>query len=76
MKVTKLDSYDYEIESGVIRIFLSGMNDPDQVDIMSELNRTDGRIYVEGRRFIYLDNYRVRKHRTRTFMELDVVEKY
>jgi hypothetical protein len=74
MKLTKLDSYDYVLLPGVIRITMSGTNDPDIVDIMSEIQTTGGRIYVEGYYFEYLDNYRIYSHDNASFMELDVVE--
>jgi hypothetical protein len=70
MKLAKLDNYDYELLPGVIRISINGTTDPDIVDIMSEIQATDGRIYVEGYRYVYLDNYRLCSE----YMELDVVE--
>lgn len=70
MKLAKLDSYDYELLPGVIRININGPTDPDIVDIMSEIQATDGRIYVEGYHFSYLDNYRLLPN----YIELDVVE--
>lgn len=68
--VTKLDTYDYDILPGVIRVHINGKNDPDIVDIMSEIERSDGRIYVEGYRYSYLNSYRILPE----YMELDVVE--
>ena len=70
MKLAKLDSYKYELLPGVIRISINGTRDPDIVDIMSEIQATDGRIYVEGYHYSYLNNYRLYPE----FMELDVVE--
>lgn len=67
---TKLDAYNYEILPGVIRIRIEGTNDPDIVDIMSEISRSDGKIYVEGYRYSYLNTYRLLP----SYMELDVVE--
>jgi hypothetical protein len=37
---------------------------------MSEINQSKGKIYVEGYRYSYLDNYRILPG----YMELDVVE--
>lgn len=74
MKVTKLDAYDYSIHEGYISIRLASTNDPDLVDIMSELNRSKGKIYVEGHRFLYLDNYRLFSTGSESFIELDVEE--
>lgn len=66
--LAKLDAYNYELFPGVIRINVNGTNDPDIVDIMSEITRSRGNIYVEGNRYSYLDNYRLNA----SFMELDV----
>lgn len=74
MKWTKLDRYDYLILKGIIRIKLNGTNDPDLVDIMSEIDRSDGRIYVEGDRFIYLDEYHIVNGRSHAYLELSVAE--
>lgn len=74
MKYTKLDRYDYDILSDTIRIKLCGMNDPDLVDIMSEINRSNGQIYVEGRRFQYLDNYNIDGNHNHPFIDLRVKE--
>lgn len=73
-KLTKLDSYDYLILPGVIRIHLSGTNDPDIVDIMSEIESSEGNIYIDGYRYVYLDNYRLHGQGKDSYMELDVVE--
>lgn len=72
--LTKLDAYDYMILPGVIRIRLSGTNDPDMVDIMSEIERSRGKIYLEGYRYSYLDNYRLYAQGRDSYMELDVVQ--
>jgi hypothetical protein len=68
--VAKLDAYNYELLPGAIRIHINGTNDPDVCDIMSEVHRSNGNIYVEGFRFLYLNNYRL----TPSYMELDVEE--
>lgn len=72
MTWTKLDRYDYTILDGLIRIRLSGTNDPDLVDIMSEINRSDGRIYIEGERFLYLDGYEILNRGSNAYLELVV----
>jgi hypothetical protein len=74
VRMTKLDAYDYIILPGVIRIRLMGTNDPDIVDIMSELNRSSGSIYIEGHRFSYLNSYRLFADGDEAFIELDVME--
>lgn len=70
--LAKLDAYDYAILPGIIRIRLNGTNDPDIVDIMSEVYNTDGLIYLEGYRYNYLDNYRIYRDVGGSFLELDV----
>lgn len=70
MKMVKLDRYDYELLPGIIRISLSGENDPDLVDIMSELNRANGRIYVEEKRFSYLDYYQIMTDEHGSYIDL------
>lgn len=57
MELTKLDSYDYILEPGAIRIKLSDLNDPILVDIFSELERSDNEIYLEGNYYTYVDRY-------------------
>ena len=74
MKWTKLDRYEYTIMPGVIRIMLCGTNDPDLVDIMSEIDRSDGRIYVEGRRFEYLDNYEIFSRGLNSYIDIYALE--
>lgn len=74
MKVTKLDAYDYSLYPGIIRIRLKSTNDPDLTDIMSELRRSEGRIYVDGLRVTYTGTYRVFNRGLETYLELDVSE--
>lgn len=74
VKLTKLDRYDYDIFSGTIRIKLCGTNDPDLVDIMSEISRSKGRIYLEGKHFLYLNNYNINSANGETFIDLYVKE--
>lgn len=75
MGLAKLDGYDYILLPGVIRINVSGTNDPDLVDIMSEVERSDGNIYVEGRYYRYLNNYGIFSNRaSNPYLELHVVE--
>ena len=50
--LAKLDCYDYELFNGLVRISLDKTNDPIAVDILSEIERSNGRIYVEGRYFL------------------------
>jgi hypothetical protein len=73
MQLAKLDAYDYTLLPGVIRIRIEGTNDPDLVDIMSEIHNTGGRIYVEGYHFSFLDSYRLPRYGDTTYLELDVM---
>lgn len=52
MSLTKLDIYEYRLLTGVIQIAIEGNNDPIIVDILSEIDRSNGRVYVEGQYFI------------------------
>lgn len=72
MESTKLDVYDYSILPGIIRIQITGGNDPSLVDILSELTWTDGRIYVEGMRFQYLDEYHIEINEGESYIDLSV----
>jgi hypothetical protein len=74
MGLAKLDTYDYAILPGVIRISLSGTNDPDIVDIMSEIHRNDGSIYIDGRYYSYLDSYDLYTNNTGSYVDLVVVD--
>lgn len=72
MEWTKLDSYDYELYPGVISIKLIGTNDPDLVDIMSEINRSEGKIYLEGHRYLYSDKYKIMGRGRDSFIDIYV----
>lgn len=54
--LAKLDSYDYEILPGKINVLMESNNDPRMVDILSEIDRSNGRIYVEGQYFLLVDS--------------------
>jgi len=74
MGMTKLDAYNYEIIPGIIRIHIDGTTDPDLVDIFSEIDTSEGRIYVEGRRYLYLGNYHIQPYNGKAYVDLDVVQ--
>lgn len=75
MKLAKLDGYNYLMLPGVIRITIDGVKDPDLVDIMSEIQRADNNIYVEGRYYRYLDEYHINTTgNTQPYLELQVEE--
>lgn len=71
MELTKVDSYDYTLIPGVVQVSLEGTNDPTLVDILSELDRSNGRLYVEGQYFLYT-GYDIVKHKGSTFLNLSV----
>lgn len=73
MEVAKLDAFDYSLTPGKIRIHLKGTNDPDLVDILSEIERANGKIYIEGIRYTYLD-YRIFNRGINCYVELHVSE--
>lgn len=74
MTISKLDTYDYIILPGVIRIRVEGTNDPALVDILSEISNANSRIYVEGCYYEYLNSYRLFYESKTPYMELDVVQ--
>lgn len=53
MPITKIDSYDFRIVDDGIEISIDGTNDPTLVDILSELDRTNGRLYVDGEHYLF-----------------------
>lgn len=71
MELTKVDAYDYTLIPGVVQVYLEGTNDPTLVDILSELDRSNGRLYVEGQYFLYT-GYDIVKHQGSTFLNLSV----
>jgi hypothetical protein len=72
MKMAKLDAYNYSLLNGIIRITVSGTTDPDLVDIMSEIERANNKIHIEGIYYTYLGTYRVFNRGTHAYLELDV----
>lgn len=72
MELTKLDAYDYIIRPGCIRILLNSSNDPDIVDIMSEIELSNGAIYVDGQYYSYLDDFRIDRNEYGHYMDLRV----
>lgn len=69
--LTKLDSYDYYLLPGVVQIELASTKDPTLVDILSELDKTNGRMYVEGHYYI-LVGHEVIKAGNKTYLNLQV----
>ncbi len=50
--LAKLDRYDYELLPGVVKIRMESTKDPTMVDILSDIDRSNGKIYVEGYYFL------------------------
>lgn len=74
MQLAKLDSYDSEVLPGVIKISLVNTNDPDLVDILSEIENSGGKIYVDGCYYWYSNKYEIITEHGETYLELHVVE--
>lgn len=74
--LAKLDAYDYMVLPGVIRIELSTFTDPDLVDILSEIERNDNNVYVEGVFYKFLGGHSVYENEETNgvCLDLDVVE--
>ena len=53
MSLTKLDSYDYDILPGIVSIKVDSTTDSIMVDILSELDKSNGRMYVEGCYYLF-----------------------
>lgn len=70
--LSKLDAYDYAIVPDGIRVAISGINDPILVDVLSEISQSDGKIYVEGSHYTYLDEYEIVVDVARPYIELKV----
>lgn len=62
MNLTKLDTYDYEVGDRYINIRIDDFSDPTIVDILSELDRSNGRVYVEGEYFLQT-GYELKHHK-------------
>lgn len=72
-KVAKLDTYDYIVLPGVIRIHIDSSTDPILVDILSEIENSQGLIYVEGFYYLYLEDYDIASDEKFHWLELSVV---
>lgn len=74
MELTKLDSYDYTLLPGCIQVTLDGTNDPSLFDIMSEIDRSNGNIYVDGNYFLMVgyDVYSEKTPNGRTYLNIQV----
>lgn len=76
MKLAKLDTYDYDInmtatfDEVIIRFAMDGFNDPDIVDILSEIQNSDGNIYIDGHYYKYSDEYKIFEQLGNQYMDL------
>lgn len=73
-KLAKLDTYNYHIIPGFIRIKVRDRLDASLVDILGEIDTAGGNIYVEGMYFSYLDNYYLWENHEGTWLDLEVIE--
>lgn len=73
-KLAKLDTYDYTILPGMIRVKLNRTNDPILVDIMSDIHNSRNKVYVDGHYYCYLDKYEIVKQGKNVYLELQVTE--
>lgn len=71
--LAKLDMYNYFILPGVIQVSLTGTNDPIMVDILAEVEQSNGKIYVEGCYYLFL-GWEVVRTSGKAYLELKVVE--
>lgn len=71
--ITKLDTYDYIILPGVIRIKIKSNTDPILVDVLSEIENSNGKIYVDGNYYQYLEMYYIYTSEKESYLELEVV---
>lgn len=69
--LAKLDCYEYFILPGVVQILLDSTKDPIMVDILSEIERANGRVYVEGKYFLMM-GYNVHTTGGKTYLDLTV----
>ena len=72
--VVKLDSYDYIVHPGTIKIRLDSSSDPTLVDIFSEISNSNGFIYVENKYYGYLDKYNIVEIDKIWWLDLSVME--
>ena len=73
MVLAKIDMYEYMVLPGVIQISLDGTNDPIMVDILSEIDKSNGKIYADGDFYLFL-GYDIYTEDTKSFMDLKVVQ--
>lgn len=68
----RLDYYNCHWDGNNIVVEVEGFTDPDLVDILSDIERCEGRIHLDGAKYIYLHDYRLYSDNGLTFMDLSV----
>lgn len=75
--LTKLDNYEYMVLPGVILIKMDSTIDPSLVDILSEIDRSKGIVYLDGTYYEHINDehggYEIIKGE-QVWLELKVVE--
>lgn len=78
-RYTKLDNYNYEFieydgKIETIRIHVTGISDVDIADIASDINDSDGNIYVERHYFVFNGIHSVRADNKQVYVDILVSE--
>ena len=71
--ITKLDMYDYTILQGEILIQTDGSNDPVLVDILSEIDLSNGKIFADGQHYLFTGYDIIKDEHNRHYLSLKVV---
>ena len=73
--LAKLDSYEYTLLPGVVRIDILDSSDPILVDILSEIENSNDIFYLEGEYYRFLGDYEiVNTQNNKWYLDLSVVE--
>ena len=71
--ITKLDMYDCTFLPGEIRVQTDGTNDPILVDILSEIDLSNGRIFADGEHYLFTGYDIIKDEHNRHYLSLKVV---
>ncbi len=71
--LAKLDCYYYYVLPGVIQIELSATNDPTLVDILSDVERANGNLYLDGTYYTMTGYEIVTSDNGGVYLELSVI---
>lgn len=72
-KLAKLDTFDYDLLPGIIRIKMTSTRDAWIHDIIHEIDKSDGNIYVEGERYTFLEYEITQLSPNEVYLDLRVV---